>query len=452
MRSDVLLKIYLYALMAVLAGVVFHAPLSVWLGVTLPEYDLLISAWKEILIVSLFPLALFLAHRYNKWKELLKDKLLILIGLYALLHFLMIVLFPLPSLAVVSGLMIDLRYLLFFVLIYVGLQLMPSYAWKFLWVSIGAAVLSLFFVLLQIFLLPPDFLRVLGYGPDTISTHQYVDNNPEFVRINGTLRGPNPLGAYAIIITSLAAAYVFSGMAKVKEKLNVLLVGFLGLGGVLAAWVSYSRAALVAAIASVGLIGVIFYAKKIPLKVWAASLILALLVVGGTVYALRDTHFVQHVIFHEDPQGVSERTSNEEHVESLQVGTERLLEQPLGAGVGSTGSASLYTNDPIIIENQYLFIAHETGWLGIILFLAIMIIVLWRLWKVPHNWLSVGMLASGIGLSAVGLLLPVWADDTVSLVWWGLVAIALAVPNITQMSKNTVKYKHERHTTEQETA
>jgi hypothetical protein len=33
-------------------------------------------------------------------------------------------------------------------------------------------------------------------------------------------------------------------------------------------------------------------------------------------------------------------------------------------------------------------------------------------------------LASGIGLALIGLLLPVWVDDTVSIVWWGLAAIA----------------------------
>jgi hypothetical protein len=30
------------------------------------------------------------------------------------------------------------------------------------------------------------------------------------------------------------------------------------------------------------------------------------------------------------------------------------------------------------------------------------------------------MLASGLAMLVIGLLLPVWADDTVALVWWGM--------------------------------
>lgn len=446
-NPTILFRVYIYILVFVFAAIVFHAPLTVWVGMMLPEYDIYAKAWKEILLVLLFPVAIFLAHQQGNLKELLKDKLLFLIGVYALLHFALLLVFPLPFLAVVSGLMIDLRYLLFFVLIYVGLKLVPSYAWKFLWAGIGAAVLSLLFALLQVFMLPPDFLKVLGYGRDTIATHLYVDNNPEFVRINGTLRGPNPLGAYALMVLSLLSTYLLSGMMKVKSWANIGLVGFLAAGGVVAVWASYSRSALVAAIASIGLVIVVLYAKKIPFKIWGTAAILGLFLVSGAVYMARDSYFVQHVIFHEDPQGLSEVSSNEEHVESLQIGTERMLAQPLGAGVGSTGSASLYTDEPLIIENQYLFIAHESGWPGLVLFIAIMSIILWRLWRAPRHWLNVGVFASGVGLAAIGLLQPVWVDDTVSLVWWGLAAIALAVPNIAQVGKNTVHYKHERHAT-----
>jgi hypothetical protein len=100
--------------------------------------------------------------------------------------------------------------------------------------------------------------------------------------------------------------------------------------------------------------------------------------------------------------------------------------QPIGGGVGSTGSASLMTDSPLFIENQYLFIAHETGWFGLGLFIALMSLLLVRLWRYRRDWLALGVLTSGIGLSCIGLLLPVWVDDTVSIIWWGLAAIALA--------------------------
>ena len=37
--------------------------------------------------------------------------------------------------------------------------------------------------------------------------------------------------------------------------------------------------------------------------------------------------------------------------------------------------------------------------------------------------LAVGVIASGVALLAIGLVLPVFADDTVSIVWFGLAAL-----------------------------
>lgn len=412
--------------MIVFAGVVFHAPLSVWLGVNLPEYDLLVKAWKEMILVALFPIGIFLAWKRGVLREILQDKIIFGIGLYALLHILLVFVFHPPLLATISGLMIDLRYVLFFTLVYTALKMAPQYKWQFVWVGVGVAAVSVAFALLQVFVLPPDFLTILGYSRETIASHLYVDNNPEYVRINGTLRGPNPLGAYMVIVLTVLAAYLLKGKLQTQRYGQVALVALLSTGGVVALWASYSRSALVAAIAGVALVIVIIYARKISFKIWGTVGVIALVLISGAVYMTRDTYFVQHVIFHEDPEGLSERSSNEEHVESLQIGTERMLAQPLGAGVGSTGSASTYTEEPLIIENQYLFIAHEAGWPGIIIFLAIFGGILWRLWRAPRDWLTIGVFASGVGLAAIGLLQPVWVDDTVSLVWWGLAGVILA--------------------------
>jgi hypothetical protein len=49
-----------------------------------------------------------------------------------------------------------------------------------------------------------------------------------------------------------------------------------------------------------------------------------------------------------------------------------------------------------------------------------------RLWQRRTDWLALGLFSSGIGLALIGLLLPVWVDDTVSIVWWGLAAVAIA--------------------------
>ena len=57
-------------------------------------------------------------------------------------------------------------------------------------------------------------------------------------------------------------------------------------------------------------------------------------------------------------------------------------------------------------------------------------VVLKRLWQRRRDWLALSVLASGIGIAVASLFLPVWADDTVSIVWWGLAGVALATPMI----------------------
>lgn len=134
---------------------------------------------------------------------------------------------------------------------------------------------------------------------------------------------------------------------------------------------------------------------------------------------------MSNIILHENPADNNDINSNDGHLESLIEGLRRVASEPLGAGIGSTGSASLFGDKPLIIENQYLFIAHESGWIGLVLFLSIFIIIMNRLWHDRQDFLSLGLFASGAGLAFIGLLLPVWVDDTVSIVWWGLSAVAI---------------------------
>ena len=73
--------------------------------------------------------------------------------------------------------------------------------------------------------------------------------------------------------------------------------------------------------------------------------------------------------------------------------------------------------------------AHEVGWLGLIAFLALLGLVIRRLWQRRNSdSLALGLLASGVALSLIGILLPVWVDDTVSIVWWSLTAAVIASP------------------------
>ena len=304
--------------------------------------------------------------------------------------------------------------------VYVVTRYNPRYRAR-LWhtAAIGAAVVLEF--LLAQFVLPVDFLKYLGYNKTTIAPYMLVDMNPAFVRYNSTLRGPNPLGAYAIIVVSIAVAWWLMRMKKLRDRWWLVLPAFYSVVGLVAVWVSYSRSALVAAAGSIGLVAVLQLGCRVSRRVWLAGIGIMIACAAG-LYLIRGTEFFHTVIIHDNPATGAHATSNDDHAKSLSAGIMRMAQQPLGAGVGTTGSAAAYGSTPYIIENQYVMVAHEVGWLGLVLFMVIYVLVLHGLWRQRRQWYAVGLWASGIGLAFVGIVLPVWADDTVSIVWWGLAA------------------------------
>lgn len=422
LKSRWLEKLYIGILLVIFGGIVLHAPLTVALGTIWPDYSLIIKAWKEILMVVAGLIMLILLCKSRRF-NLLKDPLVMACLVYGALHLALIPVFNTGTTPVLAGLMIDLRYIVFFVLVYIALKLYPGYTRIFLKVGIAGALVVLIFALLQVFVLPNDFLKYLGYNVHTIAPYLTVDLNPDYIRINSTLRGPNPVGAYAVITLAILVAAIIKNKIK-RTRWPIVLASILGVGGLVALWFSYSRSALVAAFVAVGIVFALTVARRLSRKVWIVVTVILFALIGGLI-ATRDTPFVSNVILHVNQDGGSAHTSNDGHISSLANGTDLLLTQPLGAGIGSAGSASLLGDEPMIIENQYLFTAHEVGWLGLVLFISIFVAILMKLWQKRQNYLALGVFASGIGLALIGLLLPVWVDDTTAIIWWGLAATAL---------------------------
>ena len=420
-------KTYVGILLVVFGGIVLHAPLSVALGTIWQDHSLLIKSWKEILIIlSMVLLGIILARR--RQFALLKDPLLILIGVFVALHMVTATtsfVLGMTAAQVIAGLFIDLRFVVYFALVYVALLLFVEQRKNFLKVFMYGGVIVMVFALLQVFVLPADILSHIGYDSSTIEPYLTVDKNTEYIRINSTLRGPNPLGAYAVIVLGFIAAAI--AKRKVPPMLQSRIVAaILVVGGCVALWVGYSRSALLAGILAVLIAVTVSLFTKKHAKIWIISGIVLLTALGGYLALHQNSTFVSNVLLHENPNGGSDYTSNDGHVDSLQDGVGRLVRQPLGAGIGSSGSASLLGNSPLIIENSYLFVSHEAGWLGLVLFITIFVMVMVRLWKGRTSYVALGVFASGVGIAAIALLLPIWADDTVSLIWWGLAAVALA--------------------------
>ena len=428
MTDTIIRRTLFITIVTVFCGVVFHAPFSVWLGTIFPDNQLLIKSWKELLIGLAMVLVIVQVSRRNMWRELGKDWLIRLAAIYAGLHLVMMPLMWQGALPVVAGLMINLRFVAFFVVVYAALKLYPQWRRLLLWSGFGAAALSMLFAFLQVTVLPNDVLKHIGYGEDTIMPYLTVDQNDDYVRINGTLRGPNPLGLYAAIVATACLAVIVMArkkLAKWRFIGDVWDIGTLGAVALVAVWFSYSRSALIALALALAIVLIVKYGKVVSKATWVAVCATALLFAGG-LYIAKDTHVVSHVILHEDPNEENDVNSNDGHWESLVDGTERMIRQPFGAGVGSTGSPSLLGDTPLVIENYYLYVAHEVGWLGLGLFLALLFMILRRLWQLRSDWLALAVFASGVGIAVAGIILPVWVDDTVAIVWWGLAGIALA--------------------------
>ena len=415
-------KFYIGILLVIFGGIVLHAPFSVGFGTMCPQYCLLIKSWKEFLLLFAGLIALFLMYKTKQFK-ILRDPIIVAIGAYAMLHLILLFYMSQGLFASLAGLIINLRYLLFFGLVYIAMRLYPEYRKFFIRAGIAGALVVMIFALLQVFILPHDILKYIGYNVDTINPYLTIDKNHDFIRINSTLRGPNPLGSYAGIVLTLILAAIAKHKIK-KEKWPLIITAILSVGGVVALWASYSRSAMIGTLIALAIILMTALYRKFSKKIWIITGLLLIILIGG-LYMARNTQFVSNVIFHDNPISGSNVDSNASHITSLGDGIKQMIRQPLGAGIGSTGSASIIGGQPDIIENQYLVIANEVGWLGLGLFIFIFGFILSKLWELRSDWLALGVFASGVGLAVIGLFLPVWTDDTIAIIWWGLAAIAL---------------------------
>ncbi len=412
-----------WLLLIILAGVVVHAPLSVFVGVHWPVLALPIKAWKEALLALALVLIAIDYTRRRAWRIVRRDWLVWLSVLFILLHGVCAFVMGSHGASLLAGLLIDLRFVGYFLAVYLFLHLYPKYRQSFITIGALGALVVLGFAVLQL-VLPHDFLKYFGYSDTTIRPYLTVDDNPAFIRENSTLRGPNPLGVYALMALTVWLSYGIKRHWKFSKTKHRTLFWIAGGASLVALWVSYSRSALLGALLAAAIVLGVRYGKKITRRMWVV-LIAGLIVVAGSIFLLRHTYFVQNVIIHDNPSTGAHIVSNEGHLLSLQDGVSRMLHQPLGGGVGSTGSASLHSSTAFIIENQFLFVAHEAGWLGLATLVGLLAVVLWRLWQRRQDYLSLALFAAGIGCVFIGLMQPVWVDDTVSIIWWGMAAVMM---------------------------
>lgn len=401
----------------------FHAFISVWLASNYGHYTAF-RLWKEVLLgiatlgaiyLTIFDKKVRLSTLYHELTWLILAYCAVqLIWAAAALHY-----HQVTPLAAAYGLLINIRFLVVLLVAWaVGARTKRLRAhWSKL--LIWPALIVIGFGLLQIFVLPTDFLRHFGYSAKTIYPFETINHNPNYVRIMSTLRGANPLGAYLILPISALVTLMTIGKRNWRRWLMLLAAAIV-------LFYSFSRSAWIGASLSVLFIGLLRlprrYRKRLAALAAASLGVIVVLAVG-----LHNNQRFQNIILHTQTHSAVAATSDGGHLSALRSGLHDIVHEPLGRGPGTAGPASFYNAPhPVrIAENYYVQIGQETGWLGLGLFLAINLFMAWLLWQRRGEPLSLVLLASLVGISFVNLLSHAWTDDTLSYLWWGLAGIAI---------------------------
>lgn len=408
-----------------LAYMPIHIFVSTWIGSSFGILEITRVA-KDIVMILGFGLALLGGLTKQYMLYFIKQKLVLLILTYSLLTSVIALLRPTDLDAEILGVVYNTRFLLFFVyalLLVTTTQNIQSLRKKSIMAVLCSALVVLLFGVLQYAVISDNALSHVGYQRSNgVLPVFFIDDKPDLERIMSTLRDPNSLGSYVIIILSIAAALWFA-----RPKLRRVSGGFLVLS-IMCLWFSFSRSAWIGALVS-GVVILLLHSKG-RLKQYTNHCSLIIFVALSIVFAAvlitaRDSYFVQNVIFHADESTVLE-DPNELRVRFWKESVQDVAQDPLGSGPGTAGLASIRNNKQgtELNENYYLQIASEVGIVGIVLFLAILVLVALRLYGLQQkDWLALALFGSFAGLFVTNFLVHIWSNEAVAYTWWGLAGL-----------------------------
>jgi hypothetical protein len=394
------------------------------------------KAAKDVFLVLLVPFLLYLSYRLGLFQNKTFRWLMILGGLYTLIHGVFVVFDSSDdTYSAIVGSVYNTRLLGYLLLGYlVGSAKEGEKYLKYLLTAVVliASVVALFGVL-QYFL-PSDLLTNVGYSLERgVKPLFFIDDRPELPRVMSTLKDPNSLGAYLIIPILLV------GFSLVKNSVNEqlfirplrreVMLGMLWVM-LLALILTFSRGALLGLFISIITLLCIVTGERAWVwikKYWYLVLIIISIFVISVV-ALRNTAIVQDYVFHA-AVSTDQEDPNEKRVILVQDAIDDIVDTPEGSGPGSAGLVAI-TNPKggILTENYYLQIAYEVGWLGFALFVAILSITAYQLSKMASKSPVAAVLLSALmAYLFYALLIHLWSNEALALQWWILTGVVLGV-------------------------
>ncbi len=390
----------------------FHTFLSVWLSTYTGGLDVW-KAWKDV-FTALVTIFCIVTVFWAKKSTDLYNKLLGLIGLYGLIHVLLFFITDQPKFTGTLGIVYNLRIFCYLIIGYSLALLLPkvNLVRKYSKILIILSSIVCFLALLQYFL-PKDLLTHFGYAVERgVKPNFFIDDKPDLFRVFSTLRDPNSLGAFLILpITFLTHELIKSW--KTEKR---MFVGGLLILHVWALLLTFSRSTLLATILSIGTLLVLTNISLLKKYKTQASTGVAILCIAtvGFVYMFRDQYFVQNVVFHADESTVLE-SPNELRASLAQKAIDGIIEQPLGYGPGTAGLVSTRLPDGLLTENYFLQILYEVGIFGFAVFIAILFLVIQKLWFLRRNDTAKIFLASFTGLLFANLFFHTFSNEAVSI-------------------------------------
>lgn len=409
--------------MAIFLLMPFHAFLTVW-GSSLVGHYTILRLWKEgLLAICIIGILYLIITDHKIRSHTLTRRLVWLIFAYMLLTvawgLLALNQHDVNAKALGYGLIIDLRFLAFFLVTWAVALRLGRLRNNWQWLVYWPAIVVVGFGLLQAFVLPNDFLSHFGYGPATIPAYETINHNQHYIRIASTLRGANPLGAYLVIPISVVTVFLLRGKRDWRQ--GVFLLAALAV-----LFFTFSRSAWVGAALSVV---IILFLGRLSRRSQAIALAAAgSLVLVAAVLAISFRHDMnfENFVLHTQTHSAVASTSDQGHFTSLKTGLSDLRHHPLGNGPGTAGPASVYNDHPArIAENYYIQVGQEVGWLGLAMFILINVGIGYLLFLRRADPLALSLFASLIGLTFINMLSHAWADDTLAYMWWGLAGIAM---------------------------
>ena len=413
-----------YGCATILIGVSFHAFFTAWFASNFGYFDL-IRIWKELILLGLVIVSIRMAIKVSDLRHYLLRNPLVKAGLA---YFAVIVIMTIAGLitnnvslpAAAYGFIIDTRFVAFLLVVMTAGYLAPLPAVSRRWILIPGLIVIIFGIL-QLFLLPSDFLRHFGYGKYTLPAFQPVDKKPTLPRLQSFLRGPNTLGAYMIPVVMGLIALAYTN----KNRRRLAILG--AVAGIIVLYGSYSRGAAVGLVVAASIFA--FWSIDSPAYkrkfFWLSATLLSLSLVA--LVLLRNNDLFQNVVFHINEKSDSSQSSNDKRLFAIGSGAADIVRHPFGSGVGSAGPASLRNakGEVRLAENFYLQVGQEAGIIGVLLLILLLFYIAKALYDRKSDVTTRAVLASLVGLLVVNMVVHAFADDTLAYVFFAMIGFSL---------------------------